>query len=127
MACWSLFWHIEIRNQFQCIYTKVVASHIDTQKELPAMRGEIRMIFERVNWLTVVTWFHILYPVAVTFESVPDIGAVENASYIEAINYFCEMELEKMLDRLRGGSTGRPSNKSTANKNTVLVLPKIQR
>ena len=60
---------------------------------------------------------------AVTFDSAPDSSAIENATYMEAINYFCDMEMEKFLDRMRGG--GRDPDKPVEYKNTVLVLPKL--
>ena len=56
-----------------------------------------------------------------TFEHAPDTSAIESATYIEAMNYFCEMQLEKELDKLRGGVT----KVEEATKNTVLVLPKL--
>ena len=51
-------------------------------------------------------------------------ATIENATYIEAINYFCDMQLEKQLDFMRNGGRGA-DKKSTDVKNTVLVLPKL--
>ncbi len=58
-----------------------------------------------------------------TFDHPPDASAIENATYIEAMNYFVEMTLERELDRLRG--SGPPPKEEEAVKNTVLVLPKL--
>ena len=61
----------------------------------------------------------------------PDPAAVDNASYMDAINYFCEMEFERETERLRGNNNVpmKVEQKLTpeGEKNTVLVLPKIQR
>ena len=64
--------------------------------------------------------------VTVTFEKAPDVTAIDNATYVEAINYFCEMETEKELDRIRSGGVTTLSDKPVQVKNTVLVLPKVQ-
>lgn len=58
-----------------------------------------------------------------TFDKAPDQSAIDNATYIEAINYFCDMELEKYVDQIKVG--GRTGTKGVDDKNTVLVLPKI--
>ena len=53
--------------------------------------------------------------------------AANNATAIDAINYFCEMEYEKELQKARNAivapieDTVEPESK----KNTVLILPKI--
>ena len=62
----------------------------------------------------------------VTFEKSPDPRTIENATYVEAINYFCDMETEKELDRIRAGGITTLSDKPVQLKNTILVLPKIQ-
>ena len=58
----------------------------------------------------------------VTFDHPPDASAIEHATYIEAMNYFCEMQLEKELEKLRAGG---PPREEEAVKNTILVLPKL--
>ncbi|XP_074656785.1 WD repeat-containing protein 97-like [Tubulanus polymorphus] len=62
--------------------------------------------------------------VTVTFDAVPDASLIESATYIEAINYFCEFQLQKELERLRSGGTDK-EKKPSLPKNTVLVLPKV--
>ena len=57
--------------------------------------------------------------ISVTFDHPPDESTIESATFLDAINYFCEMELEKSLEKLRRGT------RDTDQKNTVLVLPKI--
>jgi hypothetical protein len=61
--------------------------------------------------------------ISVTFEKPPDPSLLSNATYIEALNYFCEMEMEKQLNGIRGGAP--PGGREEEVKNTVLVLPKI--
>ena len=68
------------------------------------------------------------YCVVVTFDKAPDATAIENATYLEALNYFCEMELEREMERMRRPHASRMSQEETRSaeeKNTVLVLPKI--
>ena len=57
-----------------------------------------------------------------TFDSAPDLAAVDNATYIEAINYFCDMETGKQLEVLRDKTEAKSD---ALHKNTVLVLPKL--
>ena len=60
-----------------------------------------------------------------TFDKPPDPSSLDNATYIEALNYFCEMEIERRLESIRGGGSGAAGSGSDEVKNTVLVLPKI--
>lgn len=60
---------------------------------------------------------------AVTFDRPPDISSLESATYLEAINYFCEVTAEKLLEGIRAGRL----DQSGEVKNTVLVLPKLPR
>nr|KAG5693101.1 hypothetical protein BaRGS_014051 [Batillaria attramentaria] len=58
----------------------------------------------------------------------PDMAVADHATYMEAINYFCEMMTEKELEALRRGETlrrGAQGEQVVQAKNTVLVLPKI--
>ena len=58
-----------------------------------------------------------------TFDIPLDAATLDNATYTEAVNYFCEMELEKDLEFIRtGGTKDMPDGPQ---KNTVLVLPKL--
>ncbi|KAK3085393.1 hypothetical protein FSP39_002701 [Pinctada imbricata] len=65
--------------------------------------------------------------ITVTFDKPPDPALIESATYIDAINYFCDMMMEKALDSMKKG--GRKPAGSQENvvqaKNTVLVLPKL--
>lgn len=65
---------------------------------------------------------------AVTFDIPPDASSIENATAIEAINYFVEMELERYLEKIRLAKAREEAAKDRASeKNTVVALPKIQR
>ncbi|ELT93743.1 hypothetical protein CAPTEDRAFT_227356 [Capitella teleta] len=57
----------------------------------------------------------------VTFDQAPDLSVVENATYLEALNYYCEITTEKLLEGIRTGKL----DTSGEVKNTVLVLPKV--
>lgn len=65
--------------------------------------------------------------VTVTFDKPPDPALIDNATYIDAINYFCDMMLEKELEAMRVPGKRMPGAKENVvqAKNTVLVLPKI--
>ncbi|XP_062569311.1 WD repeat-containing protein 97-like isoform X2 [Saccostrea cucullata] len=65
--------------------------------------------------------------ITVTFDKPPDPALIESATYIDAINYFCDMMMEKALDSLKRGGRKPPGTKENVvqAKNTVLVLPKI--
>ncbi|XP_064640581.1 WD repeat-containing protein 97-like [Lineus longissimus] len=63
--------------------------------------------------------------VTVTFDQPPDQATIDNATYLEAINYFVEMELERELDKMRHGRDRKPTADDGATKNTVLVFPKL--
>jgi hypothetical protein len=65
--------------------------------------------------------------VLVTFDAPPDQSTIDNATYLEATNYFVEMELERELDKMRHGRDKKPIADGGATKNTVLVLPKLPR
>ena len=60
---------------------------------------------------------------SVTFDKAPELADLENLTYMDAINYFCDIQLEKDLEKIRTG--GRVTDTSGQDKNTVLVLPKI--
>ena len=60
---------------------------------------------------------------SVTFDRAPEIADLENITYMDAINYFCDMQLEKIVDKMKSG--GRVTDTAGQDKNTVLVLPKI--
>ncbi|PIK43043.1 hypothetical protein BSL78_20097 [Apostichopus japonicus] len=63
----------------------------------------------------------------VTFDVPPDASSIENATPIEAINYFVEMELERYLEKMRLAKAREQAAKDQASeKNTIVVLPKIQ-
>ncbi|KAK3744458.1 hypothetical protein QZH41_012879 [Actinostola sp. cb2023] len=52
--------------------------------------------------------------------------AADSATPVEAINYFCEMQLEEELDRARERSRAKTPQKAADNsRNTVLILPNI--
>ena len=64
---------------------------------------------------------------SVTFDKPPDPALIESATYIDAVNYFCDMMMEKALDSMKKGGrkpAGAQENVVQA-KNTVLVLPKL--
>ncbi|KAL4234274.1 hypothetical protein ACF0H5_005924 [Mactra antiquata] len=65
--------------------------------------------------------------VTVTFDKPPDPSLLEHATYIDAVNYFCDMMMEKELEALRAPGKKMPGAKENVvqAKNTVLVLPKI--
>ncbi|OWF56397.1 WD repeat-containing protein [Mizuhopecten yessoensis] len=65
--------------------------------------------------------------ITVTFDKPPDVSVVETATYMDALNYFCDMMMEKAVDGLRkGGKRGAGSQDNVVQaKNTVLVLPKV--
>lgn len=71
---------------------------------------------------------HLHYS-AVTIDH-PDMEAGDNATYLDVLNYFCEIMTEKEVEALRRGEElRRSSDHESANqvKNTVLVLPKIDK
>ena len=65
----------------------------------------------------------------VTFDRPPDLSVVETATYVDALNYFCDMMMEKAADGLKKGGRRQPGSKENVvqAKNTVLVLPKLPR
>lgn len=65
--------------------------------------------------------------VTVTFDRPPDHSLIEHATFIDAVNYFCDMMLEKQLEAMRAPGKRVPGSKENViqAKNTVLVLPKI--
>ncbi|XP_033754622.1 WD repeat-containing protein 97-like isoform X2 [Pecten maximus] len=65
--------------------------------------------------------------ITVTFDKPPDLAVVETATYMDALNYFCDMMMEKAVDGVRkGGKRGAGLQDNVVQaKNTVLVLPKI--
>ncbi|KAL5022160.1 hypothetical protein ScPMuIL_001315 [Solemya velum] len=67
----------------------------------------------------------------VTYEKAPDLSIVEHATYMDALNYFCDMMAEKDLEGMKRGGTGKKqkiTKDASVNqvKNTVLVLPRIK-
>ena len=58
----------------------------------------------------------------VMFDRLPDAASIERATYLQALNYFCEMMWEKELEKMR-----RVDTKKVDPKNTVLVLPKLEK
>lgn len=65
-----------------------------------------------------------------TFDKPPDSTLVESATYIDAINYFCDMMMSKEMDASRRGTKKMAGVKEGQEnvvqaKNTVLVLPKL--
>ena len=44
-------------------------------------------------------------------------------SFVEGINYFCDLQLEKYLEKIRGVETAEAAPKDA--RNTVLVLPRV--
>lgn len=65
--------------------------------------------------------------VTVTFDKPPDPALIDNATYLDAVNYFCDMMLEKQLESMKAPGKRVPGSKENVvqAKNTVLVLPKI--
>jgi hypothetical protein len=63
----------------------------------------------------------------VTFDKPPDPALIDTATCIDAINYFCDMMMEKALESLKRGGRKPPGAKENVvqAKNTVLVLPKL--
>lgn len=66
-----------------------------------------------------------------TYEKAPDLSIVEHATYMDALNYFCDMMAEKDLEGMKRGGTGKKqkiTKDASVNqvKNTVLVLPRIK-
>ena len=53
--------------------------------------------------------------------------AAENVGPVDAINYFCEVEYEKELERAREASVAPTEDtvKSDRIRNSVILLPKI--
>ena len=64
---------------------------------------------------------------SVTFDQAPDPSLIDSATYIDAMNYFCDMMMEKELEAMRAPGKRVPGSKENVvqAKNTVLVLPKI--
>jgi len=60
----------------------------------------------------------------VTFSEPPSNSVIEKATWIECINYFCEMEVANEMQKLK--SQQQAEEKLVETKNTVLVLPKLQ-
>lgn len=65
--------------------------------------------------------------ITVTFDQPPDQSLVDSATYIDCLNYFVEMMMDKALDGLRKGGKRPPGAQENVvqAKNTVLVLPKL--
>ncbi|XP_071172379.1 WD repeat-containing protein 97-like isoform X3 [Mytilus edulis] len=65
--------------------------------------------------------------ITVTFDQPPDQSIVDSATYIDCINYFVEMMMDKALDGVRKGGKRPPGAQENVvqAKNTVLVLPKL--
>ncbi|XP_048765698.2 WD repeat-containing protein 97-like isoform X2 [Ostrea edulis] len=65
--------------------------------------------------------------ITVTFDKPPDPALIDTATCIDAINYFCDMMMEKALESLKRGGRKPPGAKENVvqAKNTVLVLPKL--
>ena len=68
-----------------------------------------------------------LFMFSVTFDHPPDPALIDSATYIDAMNYFCDMMMEKELEAMRAPGKRVPGSKENVvqAKNTVLVLPKI--
>ncbi len=64
-----------------------------------------------------------LPPFSVAFGRAPDVARAKRVSYIEAINYYCEVQVAAAAARLRAESSMQPRRPDEGN--TVLVLPKI--
>ena len=54
--------------------------------------------------------------------------AAENAGYVDAINYFSEMQLQSEIEkaRARRHSVKKETSKDEKVRNTVLILPNIR-
>ena len=65
--------------------------------------------------------------ISVTFDQPPDQSLVDSATYIDCLNYFVEMMMDKALDGIRKGGKKPPGAQENVvqAKNTVLVLPKL--
>lgn len=67
----------------------------------------------------------------VTYDKAPDMSIVEHATYMDALNYFCDMAAEKDMEGMKqGGTSKKPKVTKDALvdqvKNTVLVLPRLK-
>ncbi|XP_055955273.1 WD repeat-containing protein 97 [Patella vulgata] len=69
--------------------------------------------------------------ITLMYNKLPDGNLTESASYIDVVNYFCEMMVEKEIESIKRGHSAHPVTKTTEkiqqNKNTVLVLPRLPR
>ena len=56
-------------------------------------------------------------------------GAVDKATPVEAINYFCDMQLKDYLEqmKMKQAKKDTPPPPTDNTRNAVLVLPKIHR
>ena len=69
---------------------------------------------------------HIFSPV--TFDTPPDQATIDNATYLEAINYFVEMEKARLFQKKNAPKDQKKKDDTPAGpKNTVLVLPRIEK
>ncbi|CAH1779292.1 unnamed protein product [Owenia fusiformis] len=57
-----------------------------------------------------------------TIDKVPSHSMIQKATFMDAINYFCEMALQKEIEQMY---KERNQDKVVNSKNTVLVLPKL--
>ncbi|KAF6038319.1 KIAA1875 [Bugula neritina] len=60
----------------------------------------------------------------VTFNEPPSNSVIDKATWIECINYFCEMEVSNELNKAK--AVQQADDKLVETKNTVLVLPKLR-
>ena len=80
-----------------------------------------------VLWIEIYTHASDSFYHVVTFDKPPDPALIDSATYVDAINYFCDMMMEKALESLKRGGRKPPGSKENVvqAKNTVLVLPKL--
>jgi len=62
--------------------------------------------------------------ITVTFNEPPSSSVIDKATWIECINYFCEMEVSNELNKAK--AVQQADDKLVETKNTVLVLPKLR-
>lgn len=59
-----------------------------------------------------------------TFNEPPSNSVIDKATWIECINYFCEMEMAAEVTKMK--AMQQSTDKLVETKNTVLVLPKMR-
>ena len=76
------------------------------------------------TWRYKVVLYDYIHIYTVTFNEPPSHGVIEKATWIECINYFCEMEMSAEVSKVT--AMKQADDKLVETKNTVLVLPKMR-